>query len=143
MLRSPASTALEQLRISPPSRAKRAGQASSASGPAAARQALQTAASRASGGDVPSARPRIEPMSSRPLTPASFRMRLPVVDADDAIAGFAELVGVRGRDEHLAARPQQAEQALRATEVELAGDVVEQQHAAARRAPRARDRPRP
>ncbi len=49
MLRSPASTALVQFRISPPSRAKRAGQASSASGPAAARQALQTAARRASG----------------------------------------------------------------------------------------------
>ena len=127
MLRSPASTELEQLRISPPSRAKRAGQASSASGPAAARQALQTAARRASGGDVPSARPRIEPMSSRPLTPASFRMRLPVVHADDAIAGFSELVRVGGRDEHLASRPQEAEQALRATEVELAGDVVEQQ----------------
>ena len=38
-----------------------------------------------------------------------------------------ELMGVRGGDEHLPARPQQSEQALRAPEVELAGDVVEQQ----------------
>ena len=105
MLRSPASTELEQLRISPPSRAKRAGQASSASGPAAARQALQTAASRASGGDVPSARPRIEPMSSRPLTRASSRMRLPAVDADDAVGGLAQLMRIGRGHEHLPAPP--------------------------------------
>ena len=57
-------------------------------------------------------------------------MCLPVVDADDAIAGLAQLVGVGGRHEHLPAGPQQAEQALGAAEVELAGDVVEQQQRA-------------
>src|SRR4051812_18375286 len=128
IVRSPASTPLVQFRMSAPSRAKRAGQTSSASAPAAARQAAQTAASRASGTDPPRARPRIEPMSSKPLTAASSRMRPAAVDADHAITGLAELMGVGRRNQHLATQPQQAEQALRAAQVELAGDVVEQQH---------------
>ena len=80
-------------------------------------------------------------MSSRPLTPASFRMRPAAVDADHAIAGVAELVGVRCRHEHLAALPQ-APSRLCARRGRARSPRRRAAAPAAGRAPRARGRPR-